>query len=129
MSTLNLNSINGPSVTGQRSSYVAEEKRPVVQEKQPQTVAAETQSAAPKKSKAETSLQDLRKMTEDLQRKLSGVNAQIQFSVDEASGQNVVKMLDKDTKEVIRQIPTEEMLQIARHLESYTEGLLVKDQA
>jgi flagellar protein FlaG len=41
----------------------------------------------------------------------------LQFSVDEGSGRNVVTVLDKQTEEVIRQIPQEEILVIARRLE------------
>lgn len=52
----------------------------------------------------------------------------LQFSVDEDSGRTVVKVLDTETKEVIRQIPSEELLKIARHLTD-GGGLLLKVQA
>lgn len=45
----------------------------------------------------------------------------LQFSVDEDSGRNVVKVLDKETDEVIRQIPQEEVLVIARRIEELVE--------
>jgi flagellar protein FlaG len=40
----------------------------------------------------------------------------------------VVKVVDNDTKEVIRQIPSEEMLKIAKYIDEIT-GLLFKDMA
>lgn len=52
----------------------------------------------------------------------------LQFSVDEDSGRTVVKVLDTETKEVIRQIPSEELLKIAKHLTD-GGGLLLKVQA
>lgn len=54
----------------------------------------------------------------------------LQFMVDDASGRTVIKVLDTETKEVIRQIPPEELLRIATYLTD-TDGssLLLKDQA
>lgn len=40
----------------------------------------------------------------------------LQFTVDEATGKDVVTVIDNETKEVIRQIPSEEALEIARRL-------------
>ena len=57
------------------------------------------------------------------------------FSVDDSSGRMIVSILDKDTSEVVRQIPAEELLAIARHIEErlksdgQAEGLFVEDQA
>lgn len=46
----------------------------------------------------------------------------LEFSVDEESGRDVVRVLDRQTDEVIRQIPSEEVLAIARNIDEYTEG-------
>jgi len=54
--------------------------------------------------------------------------SQLQFSVDESSGTRVVTVIDRTTSEVIRQIPSEEMLQIAKALDRL-QGLLVRQQA
>lgn len=40
----------------------------------------------------------------------------IRFSIDESSGKDVVTVLDKRTEEIIRQIPREEILVVARRL-------------
>ena len=40
----------------------------------------------------------------------------LQFSVDENSGRTVIKVLDAETKEVIRQIPAEEVISLSRTL-------------
>ena len=42
----------------------------------------------------------------------------LKFSVDETSGRMVITVLDKETQEVIRQIPPEETLVIAKRLEA-----------
>ena len=55
---------------------------------------------------------------------VQGINEHIQaahrellFSVDEDSGRAVIKVMDINTKEMIRQIPSEEALKFARMIE------------
>ncbi len=50
------------------------------------------------------------------------------FSIDEDSNRLVVKVVDSETQEVIRQIPSEEMLRIAKDLDS-PESLILREQA
>lgn len=45
---------------------------------------------------------------------VQNIQRDLQFSVDEDSGRNVVKVIDAKSKEVIRQIPSEEILALAR---------------
>ena len=40
----------------------------------------------------------------------------LQFTVDEATGKDVVTIIDSESKEVIRQLPSEEALELARRL-------------
>lgn len=50
------------------------------------------------------------------------------FSIDKGTGIEVVKLTDQQTGEVIRQIPSKEMLEIAKSIEAMT-GSLVSHQA
>ena len=50
------------------------------------------------------------------------------FSYDHTSGDTVVQIIDTDTNEVLRQIPNEEMLAIARALDRM-QGLLINSRA
>lgn len=52
----------------------------------------------------------------------------LNFSIDEDTGRTVVKIIDTETGEVIRQIPAEELLAIARSLEKM-QGLLLRQEA
>ncbi len=52
----------------------------------------------------------------------------LRFSIDEDTGKTVIKVMDIHTKEVIRQIPTEEAINIARTLDK-VQGLLFNDKA
>ena len=50
------------------------------------------------------------------------VRRNLQFNLDDASGETVVKVIDTDTEEIIRQLPSEEALKISRQIESFVEG-------
>jgi len=52
----------------------------------------------------------------------------LKFTIDEETGKTVVKILDTQTQEIIRQIPSEEAINIARAL-GKIEGLLFNDKA
>lgn len=52
----------------------------------------------------------------------------LSFSVDDETNIRVIKVIDRTTKDIIRQIPSEEMLQMARALDKL-QGLLLKQKA
>lgn len=54
-------------------------------------------------------------------------NSDVEFAVDKQTGINLVKVIDKDTDEVIRQLPIEAVVDFARTLDSL-QGLLVKQK-
>ena len=48
---------------------------------------------------------------------MSGAQRSLRFKVDEGSGRTVITVINPTTQEIIRQIPPEELLAIARSLE------------
>lgn len=52
----------------------------------------------------------------------------VEFSLDKDADKMIVKVMDNATKEVIRQIPSVEMLAIAKALDKI-QGLLIKQKA
>jgi len=52
----------------------------------------------------------------------------LQFSVDESTGRTVIKVVDKDTGEVIKEIPPEETLRLAEKIEEMS-GILFDKRA
>jgi len=56
------------------------------------------------------------------------VRRNLQFDLDKDSGQTVVRVIDAQTDEVVRQIPSEDVLKLAKHLEEVS-GLLFKAEA
>ena len=55
-------------------------------------------------------------------------NSSIQFSLDDDSGRTVVKLVDTQTEEVLRQFPSEEMLAISKSIDRM-QGLLINREA
>ena len=86
--------------------------QPAVQSPAPAPSAEEVREAADKINKVLQSL----------------VSSNLQFSVDQESGQTIVRVVDVETKDVIRQIPNEETLAIAKSLGKF-QGLLIEQKA
>lgn len=53
---------------------------------------------------------------EEANMKLRGVNAEFEFSIHEQTKQIMVKVLNAETKEVIREIPPEKILDMVAHI-------------
>ena len=64
----------------------------------------------------------------DLNDFVQTVRRELQFSVDEDTGRSIVTVLNKETDEVVRQIPSEEALAISSFLKSHA-GLLIDTKA
>ena len=57
-----------------------------------------------------------------------GNNTTVQFTVDDATGRTIVSVIDAETKEVVRQIPAEDVMKVARSM-SRLQGLLFNGKA
>ncbi|MGD9604152.1 MAG: flagellar protein FlaG [Gammaproteobacteria bacterium] len=101
---------------------------------QPGAPAAQTQAGAAhyaRTSRTPTSALDseaLDKALDNLTAHVQNLHRSLQFSVDKGSGDTVVKVIDTETREVIRQIPSEELLAIAERLRE-TAGVLLEERA
>ena len=72
--------------------------------------------------------EELQRASEELQRRISAVAPELQFSVDHDSGRTIIKVTDPATDELIRQIPEEEVLRLNKELDRL-QGLLLNRQA
>ena len=79
--------------------------------------------------KALPTADDIKAVVADIQRTVAGVSPELQFSVDQKSGQSIVTMTDKTTKEVLWQFPSDEVLQVRKALDQYERGTLVNHKA
>jgi flagellar protein FlaG len=67
-------------------------------------------STAPKSDKAKV-------LTEQIQRYLSEMNVSISFEIYDKTGEVVVKVINRDTEEVIRQLPPKDLWDLPQKLE------------
>lgn len=84
--------------------------------------AATAQSSAIDRDTLQGAVERVQKAVETLS------SAGIQFTIDQDFNRMVVQVVDTSTKEVIRQIPAREMLEIAQALDKL-QGLLVHQKA
>jgi flagellar protein FlaG len=99
------------------------------------TAAAPAAAAAPARpakatasTPADATVEELKKAVNAVNKSLDSRSQAIEFSIDETDKRPIIKVVDQQTKEVIRQIPTEEMLDIARALDK-AQGLLINHKA
>lgn len=88
-----------------------------------ESAAAPAAPATPEKQR-----QEIESATKAVREFVQPITNNLEFSIDDDTGKTVVKVMDTSTKEVIRQIPSEEILEIARALDRL-QGLLLRQKA
>ena len=92
------------------------------QVKQQKATSEQVQSAQ------EMTAEDVQAVVDKLNEFMHNGQRNLSFSVDKDTEDMVVKVMDTQTKEVIRQFPSEETLKLAKHLEGML-GLIFNDKA
>ena len=98
----------------------------------PRAPATTVETAAAVKGPANVpSSEQLKEAVSQLNKASQDKTQGLEFSIDNDSKRTVVKVIDQTTREVLRQIPTQEALEIAKALESKstTAGLLIQQTA
>lgn len=72
---------------------------------------------------------EIQQAVENLNKVLKQNNKNLEFSVDTDTKKVLVKLVDTETGDVIRQFPSEEALAIARSIDQFQQGLLLKQEA
>ena len=72
-------------------------------------------------------LRNLEEVRDELNRYIRMFNTHLSFEVDHPSKRIIIKIVDAETEEVIRQIPPEELLRIMHHIDELL-GLLVDER-
>ncbi|PLY47532.1 flagellar biosynthesis protein FlaG [Janthinobacterium sp. ROICE36] len=90
--------------------------------------ATENSTVAPQQAGKEPSREQLNKAVSALNQSSQMKTQGLEFSIDEDSQRTVVKVIDQETKEVLRQIPTREALELAKTFDS-TKGSLISQSA
>lgn len=73
--------------------------------------------------------EQVKRITDELQRRVKAVASELEFTVDQSTGRLIVKITDSRTKEVIMQIPSDQMLQLGKDLDRFQQGLILNRKA
>jgi flagellar protein FlaG len=90
--------------------------------------AVDAASAATPPTTPAPTLDQVKDAVNSINRSMGSLGRGLEFSVDSNSHRTIVKVIDQKTKELIRQIPTVETLEIAQALDR-ASGLLIKQTA
>lgn len=90
------------------------------------TPAAE--AAAPPDRPAQPSAEQVQEAVVEVRKAVQPVARNLQFSIDKETGKTIIKVVDSVTNEVIRQIPGEEIVAIAKAIDRM-QGLLLHQKA
>jgi len=69
-------------------------------------------------------VKQLEKVAQQLQDFVGDLNRNIEFSVDEDSGRDVIKVIDKDSGDLLKQYPSEEVLTLVSKLSDMVGGFV-----
>lgn len=94
---------------------------------QTRTPAPETIQLLPQQPK-QASQERVQQALEEIQKAVEPVARNLQFSIDKETGKTIVTVVDSATNQVIRQIPGEEVLAIAKAID-HMQGLLFSQKA
>lgn len=80
-------------------------------------------------SSATNSPEVLNQLVSDMQSKVPVAAKELQFSVDQESGKQLLTLTNNVTKEVLWQVPSEVALRISKELDRFQKGSLLNQQA
>ncbi|SDI03891.1 flagellar protein FlaG [Propionivibrio dicarboxylicus] len=80
------------------------------------------------KGKAENDSNDLNSALDKVKQFVGSATNELEFTVDKDLGVTVIKVIDRSTNETITQIPSEDMIQLAKALDKL-QGILVRQKA
>jgi flagellar protein FlaG len=106
----------------------------IVTERPNATVSAadlKTQAAALKADAQETSLEVVKSAMAQGSSILQATNRNLEFQVDDSTKKVVVKIVDSESGDVVRQIPSEQMLAFIKRMQELEgkKGTMLQDQA
>ena len=118
--TINPGVINPANVKQDAPASAPQNTRP-----EPESVLRDDE-ALPTRTKLNPEM--LAKITDEFNEDFRVFNTAILFSIDEDTGDTIIRIIDRETNEVIREIPPSEMLRLAARLTEII-GLLIDETA
>lgn len=87
------------------------------------------QAAVKPVAEQQPSAEQLKNVVENINKALKQSNKTLEFSVDTDTKRQLVKLVDTETGDVIRQFPSEDALAISRAIDQFQKGMLLQQEA
>lgn len=71
----------------------------------------------------------LQSAVDKLNQAMQQSNTNLQFSIDSESKRTLIRVIDSNTGETIKQIPSKEVIAISHAIDQFQQGLLLKQKA
>ena len=114
--------------TQERMPLMSVDKLQNAQKNVENTESKETKESANKTDSQQMSTEEVKEVVESFQEMSETIQTKLSFSVDEENNEIVVKIFDKESEELIRQFPSDEMLSLQDKM-SDLAGFLFDQQA
>lgn len=86
------------------------------------------QPVPPTKDSKQPSGQQLERATDNMNKHVQSLKRDLHFSINEETGETVIKVVDSESQETIRTIPSEEFITVSQQLNK-TVGMLLNARA
>ena len=113
---INSSSTPLPQTTGSSAASAAQQTSSTAAERQAIATGGNNEPSSAAVEARERSAQEISQATQDISDYIQSVSRSLQISVDGDLGTTVIQVLDSETAELVRQIPAEEALAIARFI-------------
>lgn len=125
-----MSSINANTVSV--ASYTSVADKPALRPSQPEPEPVKVSETA--KPVTDVSNTELQQAVDVVNQAVALEQRSLNFSIDDVSGRSVIKVIDYETDELIKQIPSEELLKVAQDIKRLQEemgqsiGLLIDNK-
>ena len=82
--------------------------------------------ASSQDSVPEVDVSELKNAVTEMSRLAQNKQRALEFTIDEDSGETIIRVIDKETRQVIRQIPPDEALTMSERMGANVAGSLIK---
>ena len=106
------------------SSAITKGEQQVVIDKQQDKVNAEQKVTEKKEVTQPLTAEQLEKVAQQLQDFVGDLNRSLEFSVDKDSGRDVIKVFDRESGDLLKQFPSEEVLTLVSKLSDMVGGFI-----
>ncbi|WP_051302904.1 flagellar protein FlaG [Psychromonas aquimarina] len=116
MSDLNVTAAS-PSMSGMEKNTVSEQTAKSVEPEKSVTEIRPVAEAKPEQEKKPTAPEEVEHVVEEMNAFMQSMQRNLSFSVDEQLGKDIVSVTDVETEEVIRQIPSEDLMVLLKKMD------------